>query len=233
MRLLSRFSYLRLLACSALVAATPTIDEVAWMCDAATVGSDLPSLQGMSVLPSGLLPSLRAKPIGSNTADTEEHSCSSHKHFPAVGIEPTALDSESRVAAHCATRPSRTRVTDIAQRVAKLKWQWAGHIVRRRNGLWGPKVLEWQPVLVNAALVDPRRGGRTILGASQVAAKFKRHKTVEFGTPYKRSMFSSGRLSVDMMMISHGWAQGFILIRKRFVGTLNALLYLRRLKNEK
>ncbi|CAH2267292.1 jg14759 [Pararge aegeria aegeria] len=31
----------------------------------------------------------------------------------------------------------RTRVTDITQRVAKLKWQWAGHIVRRRDGHWG------------------------------------------------------------------------------------------------
>ncbi|CAH2250334.1 jg3673 [Pararge aegeria aegeria] len=39
----------------------------------------------------------------------------------------------------------RTRVTDIAQRVAKLKCQWAGYIVRRKNGRWGPKVLEWQP----------------------------------------------------------------------------------------
>ncbi|CAH2234849.1 jg13251 [Pararge aegeria aegeria] len=28
----------------------------------------------------------------------------------------------------------RTRVTDIAQRVAKLKWQWAGHIVRKKDG---------------------------------------------------------------------------------------------------
>ncbi|CAH2256885.1 jg11026 [Pararge aegeria aegeria] len=32
---------------------------------------------------------------------------SSHKHFPAVGIEPAALDSESRVAAHCANRLSK------------------------------------------------------------------------------------------------------------------------------
>ncbi|CAH2235435.1 jg13293 [Pararge aegeria aegeria] len=38
----------------------------------------------------------------------------------------------------------RTRVTDIAQRVAQLKWQWAGHIVRRKDERWGPKVLEWQ-----------------------------------------------------------------------------------------
>ncbi|CAH2241823.1 jg16215 [Pararge aegeria aegeria] len=40
---------------------------------------------------------------------------------------------------------SRTRVTDIAQRVAKLKWKWAGHIARRTDGRWGSKVLEWRP----------------------------------------------------------------------------------------
>ncbi|CAH2266686.1 jg19836 [Pararge aegeria aegeria] len=39
----------------------------------------------------------------------------------------------------------RTRVTDIAQRVAKLKWQWAGHVARRTDGRWGLKVLEWRP----------------------------------------------------------------------------------------
>ncbi|CAH2268393.1 jg15847 [Pararge aegeria aegeria] len=39
----------------------------------------------------------------------------------------------------------RTRVTDIAQRVAKLKWQWAGHIARRTDRRWGLKVLEWRP----------------------------------------------------------------------------------------
>ncbi|CAH2234449.1 jg6126 [Pararge aegeria aegeria] len=38
----------------------------------------------------------------------------------------------------------RTRVTDIAQRVAKLKWQWAGHIARRTDGRWGLKVPEWR-----------------------------------------------------------------------------------------
>ncbi|CAH2238577.1 jg17163 [Pararge aegeria aegeria] len=37
----------------------------------------------------------------------------------------------------------RTRVTDIAKRVARLKWQWAGHIAR--NGRWDLKVLEWRP----------------------------------------------------------------------------------------
>ncbi|CAH2259301.1 jg10040 [Pararge aegeria aegeria] len=39
----------------------------------------------------------------------------------------------------------RTRVTDIAQRVAKLKWQLAGQIARRTDERWDLKVLEWRP----------------------------------------------------------------------------------------
>ena len=39
----------------------------------------------------------------------------------------------------------RTKVTDIALRISKLKWQWAGHIARRTDGRWGRKVLEWRP----------------------------------------------------------------------------------------
>ncbi|CAH2238646.1 jg13037 [Pararge aegeria aegeria] len=39
----------------------------------------------------------------------------------------------------------RTTVIDIAQRVAKLNWQWAGHIAWRTDGRCGLKMLEWQP----------------------------------------------------------------------------------------
>ncbi|CAH2235672.1 jg18043 [Pararge aegeria aegeria] len=31
-----------------------------------------------------------------------------------------------------------------AQRVAKLKWKWTGHIARRNDKRWGSKLLEWQ-----------------------------------------------------------------------------------------
>ena len=41
----------------------------------------------------------------------------------------------------------RTQVTDIALKICKLKWQWAGHIVRRTDDRWGRKVLEWRPRL--------------------------------------------------------------------------------------
>ncbi|CAH2234486.1 jg1628 [Pararge aegeria aegeria] len=67
--------------------------------------------------------------------------------------------------------------------------------------LGGPKVLEWQHRTGKRSVHKLQRGGKTILSASQVAAGSKRHKTVGFGTPYRRPMFSSGRLSVDMMMM--------------------------------
>ena len=35
-----------------------------------------------------------------------------------------------------------TKVTDIARRISKLKWQWAGHICRRTDGRWSRRVLE-------------------------------------------------------------------------------------------
>ncbi|CAH2242381.1 jg12962 [Pararge aegeria aegeria] len=64
-----------------------------------------------------------------------------------------------------------------------------------------PSCWNGNPALVNAPLVDLQPGGQTTLSASQVAAGSKRLRTVELGTPYKRPMSSSGRLSVDMMMM--------------------------------
>ncbi|CAH2259761.1 jg24331 [Pararge aegeria aegeria] len=52
----------------------------------------------------------------------------------------------------------RTRVTDIAQRVTKLKWQLAGHIARRTDGRWGLKVLEWRPRTGKRSVGPPRWG---------------------------------------------------------------------------
>ncbi|CAH2217516.1 jg340 [Pararge aegeria aegeria] len=52
----------------------------------------------------------------------------------------------------------RTKVTDIAQRVAKLKWQWVGHIVRRTDGRWGSKAMERQPRTVKRSVGRPQPG---------------------------------------------------------------------------
>ncbi|CAH2208667.1 jg320 [Pararge aegeria aegeria] len=75
----------------------------------------------------------------------------------------------------------KTRVTDVAQRVAKLKWQW------RTDGRWGFK-LEWNPAPVSAALVNPQLGGQTTSNESRGAIGYKRPKIVDFGTSYKTPM---------------------------------------------
>ncbi|CAH2238511.1 jg6205 [Pararge aegeria aegeria] len=72
-------------------------------------------------------------------------------------------------------------------------------LLRSTVGL--PRCWNGSPELVSAALVGPQRGGQTRLSASQVAAGSKRLRTLEVGTPYKRPMSSSGRLSVDVMMM--------------------------------
>ncbi|CAH2244589.1 jg11704 [Pararge aegeria aegeria] len=64
-----------------------------------------------------------------------------------------------------------------------------------------PRCWNGSPELVSAALFGPQLVGHTTLSASQVDAGSKRLRTVELGTPYKRPMSSSGRLSVDVMMM--------------------------------
>ncbi|CAH2086944.1 unnamed protein product [Euphydryas editha] len=55
----------------------------------------------------------------------------------------------------------RTKVADIAQRICKLKWQWAVHIARRTDGRWSRKVLEWRPRTLSAASDGRPRDGQT------------------------------------------------------------------------
>lgn len=39
----------------------------------------------------------------------------------------------------------RTKVTDIVEKVATLKWRGAGHIARREDGQWTKAVVQWRP----------------------------------------------------------------------------------------
>ncbi|CAH2234472.1 jg1614 [Pararge aegeria aegeria] len=90
----------------------------------------------------------------------------------------------------------RTRVTDIAQRVAKLNRHLAKHIARRTDGRWGLKVLEWRLRTGKRSVGRPPT--RWTDDIRRVAGG-KRPRTVYCGTPYKRPMSSSGRRFVDMM----------------------------------
>lgn len=40
-----------------------------------------------------------------------------------------------------------TKIVDVMERVAELKWRWAGHVARRTDGRWTKLILEWRPRL--------------------------------------------------------------------------------------
>jgi hypothetical protein len=62
----------------------------------------------------------------------------------------------------------RTKLTDIAHRISKLKWQWAGYISRRTDNRWGKRVLGWRPRLGKRSL---RPGGVTICAGRLAEAR--------------------------------------------------------------
>ncbi|KAI8423563.1 hypothetical protein MSG28_012655 [Choristoneura fumiferana] len=87
-------------------------------------------------------------------------------------------------------------------RIAKLKWQLAGHIARRTDGRWGQKVLEWRPRTGRRAVV-----GRLLTKWSDDLVKIagsRWTRKAEDRSEWRalgRPMSRSGRLSADMMMM--------------------------------
>ena len=39
----------------------------------------------------------------------------------------------------------QTKVIDVMERIASLKWSWAGHIARRTDNRWTKAIMEWRP----------------------------------------------------------------------------------------
>jgi hypothetical protein len=41
----------------------------------------------------------------------------------------------------------RTKVKDVVEKYASLKWRWAGHVARRQDGRWTKRIILWRPRL--------------------------------------------------------------------------------------
>src|ERR1700748_2399940 len=39
----------------------------------------------------------------------------------------------------------QTKVVDVMERIASLKWNWAGHILRMTDERWTKAILQWRP----------------------------------------------------------------------------------------
>ncbi|CAH2265952.1 jg5851 [Pararge aegeria aegeria] len=60
-----------------------------------------------------------------------------------------------------------------------------------REDVWVLRCWSGNPALLSAAFVDPQPGGQTTSNESRGSAGYKRHRIVEFETPFKRHMPSS------------------------------------------
>lgn len=40
---------------------------------------------------------------------------------------------------------AKTKITDVMERTAELKWQWAGHVARKNTEEWSHKITFWRP----------------------------------------------------------------------------------------
>ncbi|CAH2245003.1 jg6943 [Pararge aegeria aegeria] len=89
----------------------------------------------------------------------------------------------------------RAKVSDIAQRISKLKWQWAGLVCRRTDGRWGRRVLEWRPRIGKRSVGrPPARWTDDLKKVSGSGWNERRRRPVCGGALLERPMLSSGRL---------------------------------------
>ena len=51
----------------------------------------------------------------------------------------------------------QTKVTDVMERIATLKWSWAGHIARRTDGHWTKTIMNWRPSTTRPMGRPPKR----------------------------------------------------------------------------
>ncbi|CAG9118773.1 unnamed protein product [Plutella xylostella] len=99
----------------------------------------------------------------------------------------------------------RTKVTDIAVKICKLKWQWAGHICRRTDNRWGRRVLEWRP-----------RTGKRSVGRPPARWTDDLRRVAGSGWMRKaedRVLWRSlGEAYVQQWMISYYWCNNALLV---------------------
>lgn len=49
----------------------------------------------------------------------------------------------------------QTKITEVMERAAELKWRWAGHVARRTDDRWTRLILEWRPRLGRRSVGRP------------------------------------------------------------------------------
>ena len=89
----------------------------------------------------------------------------------------------------------QTRVVDVMERIASLKWSWAGHIARRTDERWTKKIMNWRPYKRRAIGRPPERwtnGIKNIAGTNWQQMAMDRTKWKEVGEAYIQQWIETG-----------------------------------------
>jgi hypothetical protein len=82
--------------------------------------------------------------VGSSDSDDSETDDDANEELEVVE-EETWIEWIVRVTDIAENEARKAKITDWVQEQRKRKWRWAGHVMRRTDGRWSRKVLEWIP----------------------------------------------------------------------------------------
>lgn len=90
----------------------------------------------------------------------------------------------------------RTQLTDVSERVAQLKWRWAGHIARQSTERWTYKLTAWRPRECKRSVGRPQKRWRDdiqkIAGKNWMRAAMDRQKWKNMEEAYIQEWMRTG-----------------------------------------
>jgi len=87
----------------------------------------------------------------------------------------------------------QTKVTDVMERIASLKWNWAGHIARMTDDRWTKTIMQWRPPVKRPVGRPPERWTNDIkraAGTSWQQVAMDREKWRSMGEAYIQQWIS-------------------------------------------
>ena len=89
----------------------------------------------------------------------------------------------------------QTKVVDIMERIASLKWNWAGHIARMTDERWTRNIMNWRPPTTRRMGRPPERWTNSIkrtAGTNWQQVAMDRSECKEKGEAYIQQWISTG-----------------------------------------
>jgi hypothetical protein len=89
----------------------------------------------------------------------------------------------------------QTKIVDVMERIASLKWNWAGHIARMTDDRWTKAIMNWRPPTTRPMGRPPERwtnGIKRAAGSNWQQVAMDRSKWKELGEAYIQQWIITG-----------------------------------------